>query len=63
MPKKQSTENGNTKHSKVEEKTDQLKEQPDEQQVEQPNDEKLNKKIKNIPTLLKKSHFENNNNT
>lgn len=62
MPKKQSTENGNTKHSKVEEKTDQLKEQPDEQQVEQPNDEKLNKKIKNIPTLLKKSHFENNNN-
>ena len=62
MPKKQSTENGNTKHSKVEEKIDKTKEQPDEQQVEQPNDEKLNKKIKNIPTLLKKSHFENNNN-
>ena len=62
MPKKQSTENGNTIHSKVEEKIDKTKEQPDEQQVEQPNDEKLNKKIKNIPTLLKKSHFENNNN-
>lgn len=62
MPKTQSTENGNTKDSKVEEKTDQLKKQPDEQQVEQPNNEKINKKIKNIPTLLKKSHFENSNN-
>jgi ribonuclease HII len=58
MPKTQSTENSNTKDSKVEKKID----HPKEKDVEQQNNEKINKKIKNIPTLLKKSHFENSNN-